>query len=221
MIRFANLLVLMTAAACSHATKDSNAGLAGGSTFSKADNREKSRDTSKKESSTAMPSVTAKLTGVKPGQPPMKRLQLEVQIHNSRSEALWFVIPSSLPGNRNAVGVDSLRMFQAGAEGLATFLGGGGFHLTKVAANSSVSITNLEVMFFNDEPGSTLTSIEIQSADDLLIGKDSISKWMTSAVASGTSLDASVRTSKATAWDHEQKVEFVSGVTQTIPVTKN
>jgi len=131
---------------------------------------------------------TVRITGEKPGRPPLVRYEVEVKLHNTAKEARWFVLPSKLPPGKAGGGVDAMEPRESKDVMLARFLGTGGFYAVKLAPGARLTISKLELGVWDDKQPS---EYPIQIAKEITLGGKSIGTWFDhDPVAKGASIDA-------------------------------
>lgn len=131
---------------------------------------------------------TARITGEKPGRPPLVRYEVEVKLHNTAKEARWFVLPSKLPATKTAGGVDAMEPRESKDVMLARFLGTGGFYAVKLAPGAKLTISKLELGVWGDDKPA---EYPITIAKDITLGGKSAGTWFEhDPVAKGDAIDA-------------------------------
>lgn len=162
--------------------------------------------------------ISARITGTRPGRPPMLRFEVEVKLHNTSKDPRWFVLPAKLPLNKSG-GVDTLEPRDHGGVMLARFLGTGGFYAVKLKGGARLTISKLELTSWGDDDPH---EFPVQVAADITIGGKSIATWFThDPVANAASLDASLATAgkpKDTPDGKEQPVH-IDGDQIAVPLT--
>jgi hypothetical protein len=142
---------------------------------------------------TAKPTVAAKVTGEKPGRPPLLYLTTEVVLDNPTDAPRWFIVAKHIPPDDGAGGgVDRLEVRGSGAAVIGTLFGTGGFHATRLAPKSKVTITNLPVDWWRSDPPGPMPGLDVTIADDLTLDGKPAADWfgVLPLVPDGTTIDA-------------------------------
>lgn len=124
------------------------------------------------------PTVTAKVTGEKPGRPPILYLTTEVTLDNPTDAPRWFVVAKQIPPDDGAGGgVDRIEVRGTGAAVYGTLFGTGGFHAVRVAAHAKVTLTNLPVDWWRSDPPGPRPGLDVTIADDLTLDGKPAADW--------------------------------------------
>jgi len=111
----------------------------------------------------------AKITGMKPGRPPLINMEAELSLKNGGDTPVWFRIPSKLP--EGSGGVFAIEVFAVEGKGravVAQFLGSGGFQALLLPAGADVTIRNLPVSYWGDAPPADV-KIAVEAAAGIFI----------------------------------------------------
>jgi hypothetical protein len=162
--------------------------------------------------------VTIKLTGERPGPPPMTTFVVEARLHNQAARARWFILPSKLPRYEDG-GVDVLQARYADGITLGEFLGTGGFWALQLPAGAELTIQNLKLSWWSEDPRE-FPDYPVIIADEVLLGGQPMRSWFArDPVCYGLFLDgdkAGVQAVHKTADLREVPVEFIEATRLTL-----
>jgi hypothetical protein len=120
--------------------------------------------------------VAIRVSGERPGKPPLIRLRYDIAAANRGQETLWMVIPRSIPSGEG--GVDKMELLRVGSVWVGKFLGTGGFYAVRLSPNAHLAISNLEVGWWSDDViVKSPPPLEVRSVIDVALGGASIASW--------------------------------------------
>lgn len=161
--------------------------------------------------------IVAKVTGTRPGRPPLQRLIVDVAIDNPGDAPRWILIPKQVPPNPDTAGggVDSLEVRGTGAALFGTFRGVAGTYALRVAAHAKVMVGNVEIGWWRSSPDDQVPALEVGVADQLTIGGEPAKAWfgVEPLVPGGARLDATSEPTGAHAHEGDEAMLGLTGAT--------